>query len=90
MCLYLHLLQKLQHPLYEVHWVWGGSTLEAKRQNMRDAIRFHDPPEYYTTPQLLSFDLDFLEVCVAHKRAAQPRAAYCCWVDDGCLPLLGR
>lgn len=54
--------EKLEHPLYEVHWVWGGSTLEAKRQNMRDAIRFHDPPEYYTTPQLLSFDLDFLEM----------------------------
>lgn len=55
-------MQKLSHPLFEVHWVWGGSTLEAKRQNMRDAMRFHDNPEYYTMPKLLTFDLHQLEV----------------------------
>ena len=54
--------QKLAHPLYVVHWVWGGSTMESKRQNMRDAIKFHDPPEYYTSPDLVTFDLDLLPV----------------------------
>lgn len=55
-------LQRLGHPLYMVHWVWGGSTLEAKQQNMRDALKFYDAPEYYTSPSLVTFDLDFLPV----------------------------
>ncbi|GLC56233.1 hypothetical protein PLESTB_001082500 [Pleodorina starrii] len=56
------LSEKLEHPLYEVHWVWGGSTMESKRQNMRDAMKFHDEPSYYTEPYLLSFDLDQLQM----------------------------
>ncbi len=56
--------QKLKHPLYEVHWVWGGSTLESKRQNMRDAMKFHDEPPYYEDGglRLVSYDLDQLPV----------------------------
>ena len=54
--------QKLKHPLYAIHWVWGGSTLESKRQNMRDAMKFHDEPDYYTSPNLVTFDLDLLPV----------------------------
>ncbi|KAG2425120.1 hypothetical protein HYH02_015064 [Chlamydomonas schloesseri] len=54
------LWEKLDHPLYVVHWVWGGSTMESKRQNMRDAIKFHDPPEYYSSPSLVTFDLEQL------------------------------
>ncbi|KAG2499383.1 hypothetical protein HYH03_002958 [Edaphochlamys debaryana] len=55
------LYEKLKHPLYEVHWVWGGKTIESKRQNMRDAMKFHDPPEYYTEPNLISFDLEHMQ-----------------------------
>ncbi|KXZ42497.1 hypothetical protein GPECTOR_141g695 [Gonium pectorale] len=51
------LWEKLAHPLYVVHWVWGGSTMESKRQNMRDAMKFHDEPGYYTEPHLITFDL---------------------------------
>ncbi|GIL50740.1 hypothetical protein Vafri_6891 [Volvox africanus] len=51
------LWEKLEHPLYAVHWVWGGSTMESKRQNMRDAMKFHDEPEYYSSPYLITFDL---------------------------------
>ncbi|KAG2425121.1 hypothetical protein HYH02_015065 [Chlamydomonas schloesseri] len=54
------LWEKLKHPLYAIHWVWGGSTLESKRQNMRDAMKFHDEPDYYTSPHLVTFDLDLL------------------------------
>eukprot|EP00198_Chlamydomonas_reinhardtii_P008349 XP_001697686.1 predicted protein [Chlamydomonas reinhardtii] len=56
------LWEKLKHPLYAIHWVWGGSTLESKRQNMRDAMKFHDEPDYYTSPNLVTFDLDLLPV----------------------------
>ncbi|MEW5310167.1 MAG: hypothetical protein WDW38_001990 [Sanguina aurantia] len=48
----------LNHTLFEVHYVWGGSTLEAKRQNMRDAMKFTDVPEYYDSPYLVSMDLE--------------------------------
>ncbi|KAG2491978.1 hypothetical protein HYH03_009709 [Edaphochlamys debaryana] len=51
------LAEQLKQPLYEVHWVWGGSNMESKRQNMRDALKFHDEPEYYTEGTFLSFDL---------------------------------
>ncbi|KXZ42495.1 hypothetical protein GPECTOR_141g693 [Gonium pectorale] len=51
------LWEKLAHPLYAVHWVWGGSTMESKRQNMRDAMKFRDEPGYYTEPHLITFDL---------------------------------
>ncbi|KAG2422476.1 hypothetical protein HXX76_016000 [Chlamydomonas incerta] len=54
------LWEKLAHPLYVVHWVWGGSTMESKRQNMRDAVKFHDPPDYYSSPSLITFDLEQL------------------------------
>ncbi len=75
--------QKLNHTLYEVHWVWGGNTLESKRQNMRDAQRFHDPPEYYSGPRLLTFDLVVPQVCCVRVRpgkglAAGPRAVCSC------------
>ncbi|GIM04886.1 hypothetical protein Vretimale_9381 [Volvox reticuliferus] len=53
----VRLWEKLEHPLYAVHWVWGGRTMESKRQDMRDAMKFHDQPEYYTSPYLLTFDL---------------------------------
>ncbi|EFJ45138.1 hypothetical protein VOLCADRAFT_106094 [Volvox carteri f. nagariensis] len=56
------LWEKLDHPLYEVHWVWGGSTMESKRQNMRDAMKFHDEPEYYTSPYLITFALEQLKM----------------------------
>lgn len=36
--------KRLGHPLYEIHWVWSGSTMESKQQTMRDAMRFWDPP----------------------------------------------
>jgi len=49
--------KRLNHPLYEVHWVWSGSTMESKQQTIRDAMKFWDPPEYYTTPSLVSFDV---------------------------------
>lgn len=39
--------QALGHPLYEVHWVWGAPSGEAKRQAMREICRFDDPPSYY-------------------------------------------
>ncbi len=60
-------VQKLKHPLYAIHWVWGGSTLESKRQNMRDAMKFHDEPDYYTSPYLVTFDLDVLPVRARQK-----------------------
>ncbi|GLI60714.1 hypothetical protein VaNZ11_002807 [Volvox africanus] len=56
------LWEKLEHPLYAVHWVWGGSTMESKRQNMRDAMKFHDEPGYYTSPYLITFDLRLLQM----------------------------
>ncbi|GLI60715.1 hypothetical protein VaNZ11_002808 [Volvox africanus] len=56
------LWEKLEHPLYAVHWVWGGSTMESKRQNMRDAMKFHDEPGYYTSPYLITFDLAQLQI----------------------------
>ncbi|KXZ42496.1 hypothetical protein GPECTOR_141g694 [Gonium pectorale] len=56
------LYRMLSHPLYSVHWVWGGSTMESKRQNMRDAMKFHDEPGYYSKPYLLTFDLHQLEM----------------------------
>ncbi|EFJ45068.1 hypothetical protein VOLCADRAFT_94533 [Volvox carteri f. nagariensis] len=52
------LWQRLNHTLYAVHWVWGGRTMESKRQDMRDAMKFHDEPEYYSSPYLLTFDVD--------------------------------
>ncbi len=58
-----------------VHWVWGGSTMESKRQNMRDAIKFHDPPEYYSSPSLVTFDLEQLPVSVACWAATDLHAA---------------
>ncbi|PNH11559.1 hypothetical protein TSOC_001648 [Tetrabaena socialis] len=52
-----------RHPLYGVHWVWGGSTFESKRQTMREMLKYHDPDEYYTAPdlRLLTFDLQQLQ-----------------------------
>ncbi|KAG2485707.1 hypothetical protein HYH03_015592 [Edaphochlamys debaryana] len=60
----------LNHTLYEVHWVWGGNTLESKRQCMRDAVKFHDEDPYYTSPglQLMTFDLDFLPMPEDYNR----------------------
>ncbi|GAX75130.1 hypothetical protein CEUSTIGMA_g2574.t1 [Chlamydomonas eustigma] len=51
--------EQMQHPLYEVHWVWSGTTLEAKQQTMRDALKFWDPPEYYNAKDLalITFDI---------------------------------
>jgi len=49
--------EKVKHPLYEVHWVWSGSTMESKQQTMRDAMKFWDPMEYYTTPNVITMDL---------------------------------
>ncbi|GIL80561.1 hypothetical protein Vretimale_16016 [Volvox reticuliferus] len=51
-----------QHPLYEVHWVWGGKSLESKRQCMRDAMVFTDPPEYYNPHRVMTFDLEHQEM----------------------------
>lgn len=44
--------------------MWGGSTLESKRQNMRDAMKFHDEPPYYEDGglRLVSYDLDQMPV----------------------------
>lgn len=49
--------KRLGHPLYEIHWVWSGSTMESKQQTMRDAMKFWDPPEYYYSPNLVTMDL---------------------------------
>jgi hypothetical protein len=45
------------HPLYEIHWVWSGSTMESKQQTIRDAMKFLDPPEYYSLPYLVTHDM---------------------------------
>ncbi len=79
--------QKLQHPLYAIHWVWGGSTLESKRQCMRDAMKFHDDPEYYTPQRLMTFTLDQLPVGSAVRNgcmcaAAASRCESCGSIDD--------
>ena len=34
--------EAVSHPLYEVHWVWGGKTLESKQAAMREAGKFSD------------------------------------------------
>lgn len=39
--------EKYNSTLYEIHWVWTGGSPECKLQNIRDAGRFLDPPEYY-------------------------------------------
>eukprot|EP00798_Chlamydomonas_sp_ICE-L_P001026 gene1026-12705_t len=42
-----HTHQVMDHPLYEVHWVWSGGTMESKQQLMRETKLFWDPPHYY-------------------------------------------
>eukprot|EP00198_Chlamydomonas_reinhardtii_P010993 XP_001700330.1 predicted protein [Chlamydomonas reinhardtii] len=44
---HMHLFQVRRHPLYEVHWVWGGKTLESKRANMRDVLAYWDTPQAF-------------------------------------------
>lgn len=52
--------EKLDHPLYVIHWVWSGNNFELKRQNIRDALKYYDdPPEYYNVTALISMDLDY-------------------------------
>ncbi|GIL60393.1 hypothetical protein Vafri_14842 [Volvox africanus] len=51
-----------QHPLYEVHWVWGGKSLESKRQCMRDAMVFADPPDYHNPHRVMTFELAHQEM----------------------------
>ncbi|EFJ45189.1 hypothetical protein VOLCADRAFT_94646 [Volvox carteri f. nagariensis] len=51
-----------QHPLYEVHWVWAGKSLESKRQCMRDARVYDDPPEYYRPSRIMTFELEHVEL----------------------------
>uniref|UniRef100_A0A7S3QMF9 Nucleotide-diphospho-sugar transferase domain-containing protein n=1 Tax=Dunaliella tertiolecta TaxID=3047 RepID=A0A7S3QMF9_DUNTE len=53
------------HKLYNstllaVHWVWSGKTPESKVANMRDAMRYSDPPLYYggSNLTLLTMDID--------------------------------
>jgi hypothetical protein len=73
-CVVVRNSQKLDHPLYAVHWVWGGRTMESKRQDMRDAMKFHDEPAYYSSPYLITFDLDQLKVgrCCCRPITAGP------------------
>ncbi|GLC60104.1 hypothetical protein PLESTB_001574400 [Pleodorina starrii] len=54
--------QVRQHPLYEVHWVWGGKSLESKRQCMRDAMAFVDPPHHYDPQRIITFELQHVEM----------------------------
>lgn len=49
-------------PVYMVHWVWGAPNREAKRQCMRDALHFHDPPAYYEEPNLLTIEMELPHV----------------------------
>ncbi|KXZ42494.1 hypothetical protein GPECTOR_141g692 [Gonium pectorale] len=54
---------KLSHPLYEVHWVWGGKSLESKRAAMREAGAFHDPPAHYRPQRgLMTMELRHIEL----------------------------
>ncbi|KAF5839487.1 nucleotide-diphospho-sugar transferase-domain-containing protein [Dunaliella salina] len=53
------------HRLYNstllaAHWVWSGKTPESKVANMRDAMRYSDPPAYYSGSDLtlLTMDID--------------------------------
>ena len=45
MCRYVvgQVHERVKHPLYAVHWVWSGSTMESKQQTIRDAMKFWDP-----------------------------------------------
>ncbi len=56
----------MNHPLYAIHWVWSGKTKESKLQTIRDAIRFRDPQVYYTSPNLVSLDIEVPEVSSRH------------------------
>ncbi|KAG2486350.1 hypothetical protein HYH03_014931 [Edaphochlamys debaryana] len=47
-----------QHPLYEVHWVWGGRSVESKRAAMREAGAAWDPPAWYAPERVLTFELE--------------------------------
>ncbi|GAX75129.1 hypothetical protein CEUSTIGMA_g2573.t1 [Chlamydomonas eustigma] len=65
--------KQLNHPLYAVHWVWSGSTMESKQQTIRDAMKFWDPPEYYSTPSLVTMDLWVPELLSYHASCSQFR-----------------
>lgn len=52
----------LQVKPYEIHFVWGGKGWHGKRQRMREALMYHDPPSYYRQGAFLSVELDYLQV----------------------------
>ncbi|KAL6755674.1 nucleotide-diphospho-sugar transferase-domain-containing protein [Haematococcus lacustris] len=39
--------KRYNSTLYATHWVWTGGSPECKIQNVRDAGKYLDPPEYY-------------------------------------------
>jgi hypothetical protein len=47
---------------YEAHFIWSGNGRHSKRQRMREAMLYHDPPEYYSEPKLLSVQPRYLKV----------------------------
>ncbi len=56
--------QMLQVKPFEIHFVWGGKGWHGKRQRMREALMYHDPPSYYRQGYFLSVELDYLQVGV--------------------------
>lgn len=82
-------MQVIGDQLREVHMVWGAQSFEAKRQVMRDMHKFVDPPEYYSTPYLVSMDMrqdlkvGVLWVCCGLQAHAMCEVS----AGEGCLGL---
>ena len=57
-------LQKWGVEPYVIHFTWTRGGLDSKRWRIREARLWHDPPEYYSSPNILSVRLNVPKVRV--------------------------
>lgn len=80
--------------MYEVHWVWTGNSLETKLYNMREAMVYSDPPQYYDVGNLLVMQLDFLtqpvRACNVARWGRRQLAQCCCEGEAATLKVQRR
>jgi hypothetical protein len=53
--------QQLRLEPYAVHTTFQYAGTEGKRHRLREAMLFHDPPEYYNPPGNIFFSFNFSE-----------------------------